>query len=465
MKKIILLITVFVAFSCTNNITDLNKDTKNATTVPAETLFSNAQKNLVDQMSSTNVNLNIFKMIAQYWTETTYTDEANYNIINRNIPQNIWRALYRNTIKDFNESAKILTAAGDNGFPAVKANKLAIIEIMRVYTMKRLVDVFGNVPYTEALDINNVNPKYDDASAIYADLLSRLNAAIAALNPSADSFGGADLIYGGNTAAWMMFANSLKLNMGVTLGDAATVAAAAPNTFSSNADNAVFAYGTTALSANPLWEDLVNSGRSDFVVANTLVDKMNTLNDPREQFYFADNLGAGVYVGGPYGDNNSFSQYTHINDAIEAQDFSTTVMSYSQVEFLKAEAVAKGLLAGTAQTFYDNGVTSSIMAWGGTAADATTYLAQASVAFNAANWEQLVGTQAWIAQYTQGLDAWNSWRRLNFPVLNIPVQFGLPVPLRFTYPVDEQTLNNANWSAASAAIGGDTQQTKVFWDN
>jgi len=465
MKKIILLITAFVAFSCTNNLTNLNKDTKNATEVPPETLFSNAQKNLVDQMSSTNVNVNIFKMIAQYWTETTYTDEANYDLVTRGIPHNIWTILYRNTLKDFDESAKLITAADDGGFPAVKANKLAIIEIMRVYTMKRLVDIFGNVPYTEALDANNVLPKYDDAATIYASLLSRLNAAMASLNTASSSFGSADLIYGGNTANWMMFANSLKLNIGVTLGDAATVAAAAPNTFMSNADNALFAYGNTASEANPLWVSLVESGRADFVVANTLVDKMNALNDPREQFYFADNLGAGVYVGGPYGDNNSFSQYTHINDAIEAKDFSTDVMSYSQVQFLKAEAVAKGLLAGSAQTFYNEGVTSSIEAWGGTAAMATTYLAQPSVAFNAANWQQLVGTQAWIGQYLQGLDAWNTWRRLNNPMLNIPVVFGRPVPFRFTYPVSEQTLNAANYQAASSAIGGDTQQTKVFWDN
>jgi hypothetical protein len=55
---------------------------------------------------------------------------------------------------------------------------------------------------------------------------------------------------------------------------------------------------------NPVWVDLVQSGRSDFV-ANT-IDFMNNLSDPRRAAYFDQNLGAGIYEGGPYGENNSF---------------------------------------------------------------------------------------------------------------------------------------------------------------
>ena len=49
---------------------------------------------LVDQISSTDVNLNVWKLFAQYWTETTYTDEANYDIINRTIPDNTFQQYY-----------------------------------------------------------------------------------------------------------------------------------------------------------------------------------------------------------------------------------------------------------------------------------------------------------------------------------------------------------------------------------
>jgi hypothetical protein len=65
-------------------------------------------------------------------------------------------------------------------------------------------------------------------------------------------------------------------------------------------------YNTSAPpNTNPVWVDLVQSGRSDFVIANTLIDFMNTLSDPRRA-YFDQNLGAGIYEGGPYGENNSF---------------------------------------------------------------------------------------------------------------------------------------------------------------
>jgi hypothetical protein len=75
-------------------------------------------------------------------------------------------------------------------------------------------------------------------------------------------------------------------------------------------------YNTVAPpNTNPVWVDLVQSGRSDFVIANTLIDFMNNLSDQEE--YFDQNLGAGIYEGGPYGENNSF--HTHVSDIVIQQ--------------------------------------------------------------------------------------------------------------------------------------------------
>ncbi len=249
----------------------MNVDTKNATEVPGETLFSNAQKNLVNYMVSTNVNTNITKMIAQYWTETTYIDEANFDVGNRAIPRNTWNRLYRDVLKDFKESTELISAAGDGGLPTVKSNKLAIIEIMNVFTFKVLVDTFGDVPYSQALDADNVNPSYDGAASIYTDLLARLNAALSSLNAGSGSFDGADLVYGGNVANWVKFGNAIKLEFGIMMNNAATAAAGAAGTYTSNADDANFAYLDATPNTNPIWVDLVQSGRSDFVVTSTLV--------------------------------------------------------------------------------------------------------------------------------------------------------------------------------------------------
>ena len=83
-------------------------------------------------------------------------------------------------LDDFKEAARLIglevpVTPEDAG---VIANKLAIIELLNVYSFQNLVDIFGNVPYSQALDINNITPAYDDAATIYSDLLSRIDAAL-----------------------------------------------------------------------------------------------------------------------------------------------------------------------------------------------------------------------------------------------------------------------------------------------
>ena len=107
----------------------------------------------------------------------------------------------------------------------------------------------------------------------------------------------------------------------------------------------------------------------------------------------------------------------------------------------------------------------SIIAWGGTAADATTYLANPSVTYSSATYKDKIGTQAWIAYYNRGLIAWTTWRRLDAPVLNPPPGMtNADIPTRYTYPINEQTLNGANYTTAASAVGGDKITTKLFWD-
>ena len=99
---------------------------------------------------------------------------------------------------------------------------------------------------------------------------------------------------------------------------------------------------------------------------------------------------------------------------------------------------------------------------------AAAYLAKPEVAYTTATgtWRQKIGMQSWIANYTRGYEAYNNWRRLDFPILNLPEEATTyaDIPVRFTFPVKEQTLNADNYAAASAAIGGDLISTKVFWD-
>lgn len=272
--SIILTIAVFLTFSCTK-LEDLNENVKDPKEVPGESLFTSAQKQMVDQMSSTNVNFNIWKLIVQYWTEVTYTDESNYDLDTRTIPQGHWDEIYKDVLKDLIEADKVIRATEVYSHLEVqKTNKLAIVEIMSVYAWSILVETFGDIPYSEALNINNLSPVYDDGFTIYSNLISRLDAAIGQLDAENEygSFGAADNIYQGDVGLWIKFANSLKLRMGMLLADrdknlSQTTVEEAFNAgvFTSNADNALFAYSAVQPNTNPIYVDLVASGRYDFI--------------------------------------------------------------------------------------------------------------------------------------------------------------------------------------------------------
>jgi hypothetical protein len=475
MKKVIyLIIIVFIASftGCTDKFEAFNTDRKNPAVVPGEALFTNAQKELSDYVNNTNVNINIFKLMSQYWTETTYIDEANYDLVTRNISTGVYFRMYLRVLTDLKEASKIITAteviAAEEG---AKQNRLQIIELLNAYVYSHLVDVFGAVPYNEALNSDNVYPKYDMGYDIYKDLFNRVNAALGKLNAGSGSFGSADLYYGGDVASWIKFGNSLKVKMAITIADAdntlakSSIEAAAAGIFESNDDDCKLPYLTSSPNYNQLYADLIASGRHDFVPANTIVDMMNTLNDPRRPAYFTEYNGA--YLGGQYGYPSSFSQYSHISDVIQAPDFPGIMMTYSEICFYMAEAAERGYnVGGTAEEWYNKGITASFDFWGVSGVDA--YLAKPEVAYSTAagTWKQKIGTQSYLANYTRGIEGYNNWRRLDFPILNLPQEATTyaDIPVRFTFPINEQTLNAVNYKAASDAIGGDLITTKVFWD-
>lgn len=491
MKKIYLiliaLITVFTA--CTDQYADYNTDKKHPAAVPGESLFSNAQKEMSDYVNNTNVNINIFKLMSQYWTETTYTDEANYDLITRNIPANIYSRLYMRVLTDLKRSDSLISSAPVL-FPAVenpvKQNKLQIIEMMNVYVYSQLVDIFGAVPYSEALNPENVYPKYDDGATIYKDLFARLDMALSKIDENAESFGSADIYYGGDVAAWVKFGNSLKIRMAITVADAtdaslqatakAAIESAAGKCFSSSADDCMLKYVTSAPNYNQLYADLIASGRHDFVPANTIIDAMNSLNDPRLGSYFTTIDTSSVagtvklaYVGGEYGYSSPFGQCSHIADVIQKPDFPGIMLTYTEVQFYLAEAAERGYtVPKTAEAYYNEGIKSSFAFWGTIGVD--VYLAKADVAYTTAsgNWKQKIALQSWIANYTRGMVAYNTWRRLDYPIFNIPelVESYSDIPVRFTFPVNEQTLNADQYAKAATTLGsgGDLISTKIFWD-
>jgi hypothetical protein len=439
---------------------------------------------MMDQVTSTSVNFNVFRLYAQQWTEVQYPEESQYDQTGRKIPDAHWATYYRDVLRDFKESRQYLLDSKANfvGTPAqLKAldNKIAIIDILSAYSYNVLVDTFGDVPYTESLDIIKFPlPKYDDAQTIYKDLIAKLTVASHSLDTSNGSFGDADLVFGGNTAKWKKFANTLRLRMAINMDDvdhgyASTeaLAAIADGIITTSADSAYLIYSTVQPNTNPLYVDLVASGRNDFLPANTFVNKMNALSDPRRgKFYTEYPEGSGNYKGGVYGVLNVYANFSHITPTIKEPTYPGVLFTYSEVEFLLAEAVERGIaVGGTAATHYNNAITASMQDWGVDAANITTYLARTDVAYATATgtWKQKIGEQSWIALYNRGFEAWTTYRRLDFPALAVPPVTNndiTEVPKRYGYPGIEQSLNKTNYLAAVAKQGDDKVTRKLFWD-
>jgi hypothetical protein len=478
MKKltlpIIYLAAIFVLSGCKKDMHTQNVNSKQALVVPGDMLFSNAQKNFADIITTPNVNNNVFEFIVQYWAATTYPQESRYDIGNRNIPQNWWTIIYRDVLKDLTEAQNLIAAENPllEEDKVAQQNRLAIVKVTKAHVYYVLVNTFGDIPYSEALNIENTTPKYDPQRDIYYSLLDSLNDGINSMDETGESFGSADLIYHGDMEAWHKFANSLRLRFGILLADVdparskKEVEASAPNVFKSNDDNALFNYLTTPPNTNPIWTNLVQSNRNDYVPSNTIINVMNTLNDPRRPFWFTQRPN-GTYSGGIYGAGNTFSNFSHMSEKTLAADLPSIIMDYAEVEFLLAEAVERGMnVGGTAAQHYSNGVTASIVYWGGSEAQAATYLANPAVnyATAAGNYKQKIGTQLWLALYLRSFDEWVHWRRLDAPTLVKPASAITDIPVRYTYPFNEQNLNEANYASASQAIGGDAVTTKLFWD-
>src|SRR3954471_19887024 len=108
MKKLIIaFLPLLLVVSCKKDLSSLNIDPKNPAVVPSSSLFTGAQKTLTDLLTSSNVNTNIFRLIDQYWTETTYTDESNYDLTTRQIPRQVWNGLYRDVLANFEQAKKV----------------------------------------------------------------------------------------------------------------------------------------------------------------------------------------------------------------------------------------------------------------------------------------------------------------------------------------------------------------------
>jgi hypothetical protein len=462
-----------------------NIDPKSPLEVPVESIFTNALRDGLAHTDNMDQNVNVSRMLCQYISMTQYVDPSRYEFSDRQIPDGYWNTAYL-VLRDLKEVMKLLSEevpTGGESYFRNRANKMAIADIMMVIMMQNLVDLFGNVPYLDALGgFNNKTPAYDDARSIYDALLSRLTEDIETLSAGVnhESWGAEDLVYSGDVVMWRKFAATLKLRMGMRMAEVDRTTAqsmlseALATGCLEKGESMQLPWIGVTPHVNTIYNVFILANRRDYVPSKTIIDIMEAMGDARMPAYFTmvdTSTRPGVemlaYIGLEYGQvgGSGYPAFSHFNEPMFAPDFPATFACHAEVEFLLAEAAARGMDVGggSAREHYEAGIAESHDFWG--VSMDPDYLSHPDVAWDAAKARELIGTQKWIALYNRGNEGYASWRCLDWPVLKVPHDLSYEdIPMRMPYPYNEPSLNGENYQAAADAIGGDNVRTLIFWD-
>lgn len=463
---------LFIMSSCKKQLAETNLNPNTAQKAQPDYLLTAASKITADAYWGADNNFNSSLLIIQHWAKIQYTEPDRYIFSNSSFVS-LWNTLYSQTITDLNTVIKLADAQENPNYKGVAL-------VVRSWAFQLLTDQYGNIPYKQAGDIDKyLTPVYDAQKDVYFGLLDDLKAAQAALDPTGKPIAG-DVIYGGKIDLWKKFANSLRLRIALRIADRepekskqvlADIAAEGGAFISDNSETAQLVYFDSP-NQNPVsaWFDT----RDDYRISKTMTDKLFQLNDPRLPVYASktQTVTPTSYVGIPNGlttgDANSlgFAKTSRPGAYFIAPHAPAVIISYAEVLFDRAEAAARGFTSENAADLYAQAIQASLRQYGIADNDIVTYIAQPSVAFNAADYKQSIGEQKWIALYEQGLEAFAEWRRLDFPKLQPAVAGVLnnQVPVRFIYPGTEQSLNKVNYKSAIATQGADLLTSKLWFD-
>jgi Starch-binding associating with outer membrane len=361
---------------------------------------------------------------------------------------NAWDAIYANlyTLKVVRD--KCSTGGSEEG----NYHTLGIAEILTAYNLAMLTDGMGDVPWKEALQPGVVfTPVLDKQQDIYYDIFSLLDDAIANLDKETiyPSIGIQDLIYAGDNGLWKKFAYGLKARYTMRLSFKtpayANVIAFANQSFDSRDEQAQFNYNGNT-SQSPFY--CFFQDRDYYGASQSLHNKLTERNDPRDNVFFRAHPDAGGgLVFAPNGTANQVQGFYSVS-AISTVTAPTYLLSYHEIEFLKAEAYVRSGNLILADTSLRKGVTAAFQKAniGFTAAQAVNYFnTSVRPKFNANPLSEVMN-QKYIAFYEEeAFEAYNDYRRLNAMgdnviVLDNPLNSNR-FPVRFSYGSDDVTTN------------------------
>lgn len=497
------------------NLTDINENPNAPTALAPEFVLPSLIRGMAEHLlGEDNIDMRPASQWVQHIARIQYAFSGRYDL-GSDFGARDWGTFYSLSGDPPNGMFVLATQMlyGAQALEPPNPNQVAVAKIMRVLAAHNLTDLYGDVPYFDAVkggDPDNpvIRPAYDAQADIYDHLFSELADATSMINPGMAGFAGGDLMYAGDMERWRRFGNSLRLRLAMRIAEvnpgkaqSEAAAAVAGGVMEDHSHTAKLQYSAAAPDQNPMWVGFVERP-GDYRPAKTTADSMLARGDPRIRFHLDPTVDyqAGrttvKFRGMPHGyaDDRPFDE----NDPPSRDFFYVSqvgawhlrpeapafFMEYAETLLLQAEAAYRGWIQGSAQDFYQRGVTASMEVYaedlpadagafitppvaGISQAEIDAYLAHPLVAWDGGQPQlELIYLAYWFQLWDQGVEAFNKYRRTNVPY-NVPGidAFNAKVPQRWPYPRSEQTFNETNVQAAIAAQGGDDAwDGRVWWD-
>lgn len=359
------LLSLLFLSACTEDIMDdINKNENNPSEADAKVIMTDIMT--ATAFSTVGGTVSFYPSI--YVEHEAGVQQQAYNAENRlestaaSTNNNDYNSIYEN-IRNIKSVIKKTSEGGNEAFNPVT---LGVAKIFLAYNAAVLTDVFGDVPYSEAAEYDEkgqpkfLQPRIDKQEDIYKDIMKNLDEAIELLKKE-DRYGmgGQDLIYGGNAEKWNKTAYGLKArylmrtllrstDKNKVLNDIITNV---DSSFKSYENQFMFNHYNGSSVVNPLFAISVGSRRHLLGASLSFIEKLEERNDPRlfkmyNDFYTKKEndltdvaeLKSKAFKNG----NGEMQAYVYpISYSNLARTMPTFMLSYHELLFLRAEALAR----------------------------------------------------------------------------------------------------------------------------
>ncbi|QIH36933.1 SusD/RagB family nutrient-binding outer membrane lipoprotein [Sphingobacterium sp. DR205] len=487
----ILFMVLFGLVGCTSNFDDLNTDPNKPTTVTSAMLCTQIILDNILPSSPWNSEFLSKKILSGEGI-----DSYQYN--------NLGKGSF-GMIERLTNAKKMVELSSEKDLPAYTG----VFYFLKAWTFYRHTLEMGDIPYSEALDIEKYRyPKYDEQKKVFEGILADLTLAENYFE-RADNFEG-DPFYKGSPTLWRKATNVLRLKVLMSLQKRAddTEALKIKNQFaeivgkhplfSSNADNLQVVFSSIQGQENPMHESKWRAINT-YAATITMIQPLKERSDYRLFYYFAPMQAVTekdyLIPGGTLLERNDWNAYNGVDPSDPSASIYNKIsikmfnrvndvyrtsfegvpfirLGYADMNFILAEAAEREWITGDPKSYYEEGIRASFdfvrttvpnkieYTQGMTISDEyiDSYLKNPKVIYNSngtldEHIEQII-LQSYIASFFHlSWDSYFEYRRTGYPKLPINPETNLnevknKIPSRWLYPQSEINYNKKEMSIA-----------------